>query len=142
MTRRTRRVCWLAELELFADSNDAELQAAAGLLTPVRVLGGTLLMRERSIGREFFVVADGGVGVSRDRDDGTEMLAVLGPGAVLGEMSLLHGTPRSATATTLVPTTVYAASAREFVSLLDAVPAAAERIIEAATSRSITNAAA
>lgn len=132
----------LAEAELFANSSRTEIQRAAALLTPVMLGAGEVLIRQGSPGSEFLIVADGLVNVTRDDGDDVEVLAVVTPGEVLGEISLLHRVPRSATATTLVPTTVYAATGREFFALLEAAPSAAERIVRAATDRMRANMAA
>lgn len=142
MSRRFRSGFPLAELALFADSGKAELHRASGLLTPVTLGAGKVLMRQGSVGNEFLIIADGLVDVTREDDRDEAVLAVVTTGDVLGEMSLLHRLPRSATATTRVPTTVYAATPREFFALMEAVPSAAEHIVEAATARRLANQAA
>jgi Cyclic nucleotide-binding domain len=142
MPRRSRSSFPLAELELFADIKRTELHRASALLTPVRLGAGRVLLKQGSVATEFLIVADGLVNVTRDDGHESKVLAMVTPGDVLGEMSLLHRVPRSATATTLVPTTVYAATPREFFALLEAVPSAAERIVEAATVRLRANMAA
>lgn len=118
------------------------MELASRLLTQVRVGAGKVLIEEGEFGAEFFILGDGQVSVTRHDGDTTKPLAVVGSGDVLGEMSLLHRVPRNATATTLVPTTVYVATRREFFSLLDAVPSVGDRIIGAADLRALANAAA
>jgi CRP-like cAMP-binding protein len=142
MPRGFRQTYPLAELTLFADSKRRELDRASSLLTRVTVDAGTVLLKQGSAASEFLIVADGLVGVTRDGADGSTFLAVVTSGDVLGEMSLLHRERRSATATTIVPTVVYAATPREFFSLLDAVPSARRRIVETATVRFRANLAA
>ena len=142
MPQRSHSRIPLAELALFADVGRAELQKASALLTAVTVGSGKVLMRQGSIGNEFMIVGDGLVEVTRDDDRPESFLAVATGGDVLGEMSLLHGVRRSATATTRGPTTVYAATPREFFALMEAVPSVAEHIVEAATARRRANQAA
>jgi len=142
MPRRFRSGFPLTELALFAGSGKAELDRAAGLLTLVTLDAGKVLMRQGSYGNEFLIVADGQVEVTRDDDPDEKVLAVVTKGDVLGEMSLLHRVPRSATAITRVPTAVWAATPREFFALMDAVPSAAEHILETATARQRANLAA
>jgi len=61
----------------------------------------TFLFLEGDIGQEMYFLRSGRVRVLR-RDDGrTRVLAELGPGAILGEMSLLDHQPRSAAVLTL-----------------------------------------
>jgi CRP/FNR family transcriptional regulator len=142
MTRQPHSNSPLAELTLFADIKRAQLDRASALLTSVRVKAGEVLLRQGSIPDQFLIVADGLVSVTRDDGDVSTLLAVVGSGDVLGEMSLLYRIRRSATATTLVPTTVYAATPREFFALLEAIPTAGERIVEAASARLCANTAA
>lgn len=142
MVRRSRSWFPLAESALFADSGSAELERAASLLTPITLQADVVLIHQGSFGNEFMIVSDGLVDVTRAGVNGSESLAMLTPGEVLGEMALLHRVPRSATATTLVPTTVYVASVREFFALLSAVPSVAERVTQAAADRRLANMAA
>jgi CRP-like cAMP-binding protein len=138
MLHRSRSGFPLSELAMFFDITRREAARASTLLTPVKVAAGQQLMQEGSTGREFLVVADGLVEVTRE----DELLAVVTAGEVLGEMSLLYRVPRSATATTIVPTTVYAATPREFFTLLEVVPSAAQRIVDGAAARLRSNKAA
>jgi CRP-like cAMP-binding protein len=69
-----------------------------------RLEAGEVLIREGEPGRALYVVAEGEVEVVREggqRGDGQEatevLLAVLGKGSCLGEMSLLSGQPAAAT---------------------------------------------
>lgn len=142
MRRGIRASFPLAELPLFAESGRSELHRVSALLTPVSVGAGEVLLRQGSVGDEFLIVADGCVKVTRADHETSEVLAVVTAGDVLGEMSLLYRIPRSATATTLAPTTVYAATPREFFALMEAAPSAAERIVEAASLRLRANIAA
>jgi len=131
----------LAELELLADCNRDELTSAASLLTQLSIPAGETLLRENTFGREFLIVADGMLEVTRQNGEETEVLGVVGAGGVVGEMSLLDRIPRSATVKTITPATVYAGS-REFFALLDVVPAAADRIVATARERQERNRAA
>jgi CRP-like cAMP-binding protein len=135
MPRRYRSSHPLRNLELFVDAKAAEVERAASLLTMVSVDAGQVLLRQGTGRDQFLIVANGVVGVSRADEVVAEVIAMANPGDVLGEMSLLHHTTKSATATALVPTTLYVASNRDFFRLLDAVPSAAERIVELANVR-------
>jgi CRP-like cAMP-binding protein len=132
----------LADMELLADCTRSELTNAASLLTQLVLPAGETLLRENSIGREFLIIVDGMLEVTRRNGDSTELLGVVGAGDVVGEMALLDRTPRSATVKTITPTTVYAGSAREFFALMHAVPSAAERIVAKARERQELNRAA
>ena len=59
---------------------------------------GEVLFSEGDPGEEMFVVRSGSVRVFVESAGTEKTLAVLGPGEFIGEMSLLTGSPRSATA--------------------------------------------
>jgi CRP-like cAMP-binding protein len=80
-----------------ADASDKELARLASLFDEVDYAKGSVLIREGDIGREAFVIIEGKVAVTLGR----RTLAILGPGEVVGEMSLLDGGPRSATVTAI-----------------------------------------
>lgn len=132
----------LAELDVLAECTRAELKNAARFLTQLQIPAGEIVVRQDTPGREFLIVADGQLTVTRGDAANTTLLNVVSTGEIVGEMSLLHGTPRTATVTTLTPTTVYAGSVQEFFAFLDAVPSAAERIIATAAERQRSNVAA
>jgi CRP-like cAMP-binding protein len=67
----------------------------------MKVAAGTVLFREGEPGEVMYLVREGRVGVLRRHSAGEETLAELGPGSILGEMSLLDRRPRSATATVI-----------------------------------------
>ncbi len=59
---------------------------------------GERLFTEGELGTEMFVVRSGEVRIFVGEDSSSKTLAVLGPGEFIGEMSLLTGQPRTATA--------------------------------------------
>jgi CRP-like cAMP-binding protein len=105
----------LRSVSLFATLGKRELEAVGQLADTVDVKGGHVLMRQGDTGREMFVIATGSVAVERN---GRE-IARLGPGDVVGEIALLSEGPRTATVTTLEPSTVFVLAHREFHSLME-----------------------
>lgn len=72
-------------------------------------------------GTSLFVVADGEVEVVVRRGDGVDVrVSVLGRGAVIGEMSLLTGEPRSATVRAFDGALVYEIGRAQYAPLLQA----------------------
>ncbi len=132
----------LAQIDVLSECSRSELNTAASLLTPLVIRAGETVVREHSIGREFLIIVAGSLEVTTGTGPNARLLGTVGAGEIVGEMSLLNHTPRSATVTTTSPTTVYAGSAREFFAFLDAAPSAAERIIATARVRADANRAA
>ena len=60
---------------------------------------GTVLFREGDRGEKMFVIRSGRVQIWKKISDSEITLALLGPGEFFGEMALLEGLPRSASAT-------------------------------------------
>jgi CRP-like cAMP-binding protein len=80
---------------------------------------GSVLMREADRSDWVFVLRAGRVKVSVDTAGGTEVvLAVRGPGALLGEFSALDREPRSATVTALEPVSGLIVPVGEFETFL------------------------
>src|SRR4051794_40711336 len=64
---------------------------------------GEVLFREGEAGEVMFVIQAGAVRISKAIGGEDKVLAVLGPGEFLGEMAILNGRPRTATATVVEP---------------------------------------
>ncbi len=90
----------LRQASIFRSLTDQQLAAIAELGQLIRVRQGTRLFVEGEEGDALYVVLAGQVRISTAGAGGHEqVLAVCGPGEIFGEMSLLTGGPRSATAT-------------------------------------------
>ncbi len=76
---------------------------------------GAVIFHEGSPSASVVIVLSGRVKVASDTASGVEVvLAVRGPGALLGELSAIDGGPRSATVTALEPVTALAIPTAEF----------------------------
>jgi CRP-like cAMP-binding protein len=104
----------LSRVPLFERLNGRALSHVERLVDEIDMPAGRALTREGLSGREFFIILDGNVSVSR----GGETVATLGPGDFFGEIALLDGGPRTATATTSTPCRLLVLAHREFDSLL------------------------
>jgi CRP-like cAMP-binding protein len=79
---------------------------------------GAVLFREGEPGREMYVVQQGRVTVSKRVGDVEKILASMGPGEFLGEMSILNNRPRSATATCAEPSKLLVIDAKTFEAMI------------------------
>ena len=85
-----------------------------------RVLqAGEVLFQEGDAGDSAFVIESGQLEVSRGQGAEREVLALLGPGEMLGEMSLLDHLPRSASAAARQPTRLRAITGEHLKDKLD-----------------------
>jgi CRP-like cAMP-binding protein len=121
----------LAALSPFSACSRRELEKVARLSDEVRIPAGTKLIREGESGRECFVIAEGEA-VVRIRG---EEVARLGPGDIVGEMSILDDRPRSATVVALEPLTVIVMTRLEFAAVAEHCPSVARRVMGALAHR-------
>ena len=129
MTRQSRSE--LRQLPVFSSLSRRALARVDSLLTPISISDGAVLCHEGKLGREAFIILSGEVEVSR----GSEHLATLGAGSVVGEMALLGHSPRTATVTAAGDVEALVMSAQEFASLLTE-PVVANSVMRIAKQRS------
>lgn len=79
---------------------------------------GTVLFRERDPGDRMYVIRSGRVKIYRTLGDTELVLAFLGAGDFLGEMALLEGLPRSASAMVVEPTVLVEVDSETFESMI------------------------
>ncbi|HEV3351454.1 MAG TPA: Crp/Fnr family transcriptional regulator [Acidimicrobiales bacterium] len=97
---------------------------------------GATLFHEGDDSDWIGLVVKGRVKVSCYGADGRERLvAVIGPGELLGELSAIDGEPRSATATALEPLDAHVLTSDEFVALLEKHPSATLGILRSVIGR-------
>jgi putative iron-dependent peroxidase len=108
----------LRDVPLFHSLDPSQLERLAELATDVHASDGDVLMRQGESGDEFFVVISGNVIVERE----DQRLARLGPGDFLGEISLIDGRPRTATATADGDVQLIVLDHGHFEALLDEFP--------------------
>jgi CRP/FNR family transcriptional regulator, cyclic AMP receptor protein len=121
----TTRIRNLARLDLFAGCNDRQLRGIDSSCTEVAVEPGRVLCTEGVIGREFFVLTDGAVTVTREGDP----LAHLGSGDWFGEIALtsLHRR-RIATVVTTTASRLLVFDPREFRAMVGRCPLVERRL--------------
>jgi serine phosphatase RsbU (regulator of sigma subunit) len=91
----------------------------------------TVLCRQGEIEHTFYIVVNGRVSVVQRVDEGEErLLGLLGENAIFGEMSLIDNSPRMATVTTVIPTTVLEINEQVFDQLVTTSPAVAYAVVQ------------
>jgi CRP/FNR family cyclic AMP-dependent transcriptional regulator len=95
----TERETQLSRVPIFAGLTPEALRIVAKATTEESHATGTKIFQYGDSGDKLFILLEGRVRISREvAGMGEEALAVLGPGEVFGEMSLIDDAPRAADA--------------------------------------------
>jgi CRP-like cAMP-binding protein len=113
----------LARCPLFANADERILSSIANRLRRRRFRRGEVIMHQGDPGDSLYVVASGAVKIVLPSTEGEEaIIATLRPGDFFGELALLDGAPRSATATSLEQSEMLVLPRAVFMELLDNLP--------------------
>jgi CRP-like cAMP-binding protein len=135
-------VALLRKIPLFAKVDPAKLKLLAFASERAVFAPGEILFHQGDPGDALFIVTSGAIKIMLPSDTGDEaILATLRPGDVFGELALLDGAPRSATAVALEPTETLILPRLQFRELLATEPAVRDALLAsiAAELRRLTN---
>ena len=121
----------LRAVPLFGGMSDRALGAVAELATEVDIADGTAIATEGEDGDAFYLVLQGVVRVSRNG----EQVGDLGPGDFIGEISLIDGRPRTATAVAVGPVRALVVRRADFGELMERFSAVRLGVVMALTDR-------
>ena len=121
----------LRRVPLFSGCPEPTLEEIGKITEEIQTREQTVLTHEGRQEGHFFIVLSGSVRINREG----RTVNMLGPGDFLGEIALLDGGPRTATATTQEPTTLLAIRNAAFHELLDRSPTVRTAVLEAAGAR-------
>jgi len=108
----------LSRVPLFSGLDKSSLAHVGRLADEIDLPAGKELLHEGELPYEFFLIVTGEVRIDREG----HQLTVLGPGDFLGEIALVDGGRRTASATTQTPVRLLVLGSREFHSLLAEYP--------------------
>lgn len=109
---------------ILAGLRPAELDAVASVASELEVEAGCELTAEGDFGHALFAIERGTAEVSRDG----EVLRVLGPGEIFGEVAVLASGRRTATVVSTTPMSLIAIFKRDVWALERRSPQAAGRL--------------
>ncbi len=113
----------LAGCPLFGHASDSMLDSLASRLRRRRFRRNEVIFHQGDPGDSLHIVGAGAVKIVLPSAEGEEaIIATLRPGDFFGELALLDGAPRSATATALEQSETLALPRAIFSELLDTVP--------------------
>lgn len=108
---------------LFSGLPAQSLDQIAGIVHRRKHAKGSQLFQQDDPGDAFFGIVSGRVRISASAADGQELHIVeLGPGDTFGEIALIDGGPRTATAVAVTDAVLFTIERRRFLSLLHEQP--------------------
>jgi CRP-like cAMP-binding protein len=120
----------LARIPIFEALSSEERAGLAQLFRPRRFSRGQHIVRVGEPGKEFFIIQDGTVDISVPDEAGRSLvLASLGPGQFFGEISLLDGGPRTATARSATDSSLLELAREDFLSFIQRHPSVAIQML-------------
>src|SRR5262249_30777189 len=122
----TDRMAAVGGVEVFQSLTPDEKRRLAAGMTKVSFAAGEVILRQGEEGDSLYVLRRGRVRILLANEAGlSEQVAILEPGDFFGEMSLLTGAKRTATAVAVRDVDCYHLAKSDMQSLLDARPSLA-----------------
>jgi hypothetical protein len=122
---------YLKKTPLFEGLSTRHLLDLAGVVREERHPANAVLVREDEFGTSLYLIVEGRVRITR----GELEMAELGEEAFLGEIGLLEGARRTATATTVTPVRVLRLERDDLLALMEEIPAIAIRVAQELSRR-------
>ena len=129
--RRDAKLIALKQAPLFEGLSRKQLEQVARLSDDLDLPAGTVLCKEGSRGREFFVILEGEAEITK----GSRHVATVGPGDFFGEIALLEHLQRTATVTAATPLRVFVISDLAFKGVLDTDPTIERKLLRTLARR-------
>jgi len=129
--RKNTKVELLQAVPLFASCSRTELERIASLADELDLADGATLIREGERGREFLVIVNGTVRVTK----GGKKIRDLGSGDFIGEVALVSDVPRTATVTATSPVRLLVVTDRAFRGLIEEMPSIATKVLQSLGER-------
>ena len=131
MASKQTKLEHLAAVPLFDGVSKKELEKIAKAGDEIHMAAGTVIVDQGQTGREAFVVLEGSVSIKRNN----RKVATLGPGDIVGELSLLDHGPRTATAICETECELLVLDQRHFRGVLEQVPTLASKLLASLAGR-------
>ncbi len=131
MASKKAYVDHLRNVPLFQSLSQKDLEKIAKAGDEVTMPAGSLIIDQGQTGREAFVILSGTVGVKRNG----KRMSTVGPGNIVGELSLLDHGPRTATVVCETDCTFLLLDQRRFLGVIEDVPAIAQKLLRSLASK-------
>lgn len=128
--------CVLSEIDLFQGFTPAQVDWISQRLYCRNYPAGTSIIMAEQPGEVVYIIQSGTVKIHIEQVDGADViLAILGPGDVVGEMSLIDSSGRSASVLTLEESQLIWLSGSVFQECLRTIPAFAQNLVRIMAAR-------
>ena len=126
----------IARIPLFEGMSPEEQDELRAMMTQTTLRRGETLFNEGDAGDRLYILLAGKVKLGHASADGREnLLAVLGPGEVVGELTLFDPGPRSTTATAVAPTELLTLEHSQLMGFIESHPTLAKDMLRALAQR-------
>ena len=127
---------FINQVPLFSGLDEAQQVSLQQKMGQTTLRRGETLFDEGDLGDRLYIVTEGKVKLGHTSNDGREsLLAVLGPGEILGELTLFDPGPRSTTATAVSPATLLHLQHTDLMEIVEANPTLAKHMLRALAQR-------
>mgnify|MGYP001762198674 CR=1 FL=1 len=126
----------LARAGIFQGMDAASISALLKDLVPETFRKGDTIIREGEPGDKLYIIVEGKLKLSRTAPDGREnLLAILGPSDMFGELSIFDPAPRTSSAICVTDVRTYTMDRAALRRWLDAQPQIAEQLLRVLARR-------
>ncbi|MDO5722007.1 MAG: Crp/Fnr family transcriptional regulator [Actinomycetaceae bacterium] len=127
---------YISQVPLFEGLDEEQQRSLRAKMGQTTLRRGEVLFNEGDPGNRLFIITEGKVKLGHASLDGREnLLAVLGPGEIIGELTLFDPGPRSTTATAVSPVTLLHLDHADLVGILDTNPTMSKHMLRALARR-------
>ncbi len=127
---------FISRVPLFAGLNEQQFAALAARTSQTSLRRGEVLFEEGDQGDRLYIITEGKIKLGHSSEDGREsLLAILGPGEIIGELTLFDPGPRSTTATAVSSASLLSLDHTDLVAVLDNSPEVAKHMLRALAQR-------
>lgn len=121
---------------LFATMDESERHSLLASMVKVELNRGEVLFDEGENGDRLYIIEEGKIKLGSSSGDGREnLLAILGPGEMFGELSLFDPGPRSLGASAVSDSVLYELEHSALVRVIEERPAVAKHLLTALARR-------
>ncbi|HHT40774.1 MAG TPA: Crp/Fnr family transcriptional regulator [Actinomyces sp.] len=127
---------YISQVPLFEGLDEEQQRSLRAKMGQTTLRRGEILFEEGEQGNRLYIITEGKVKLGHTSLDGREnLLAVLGPGEIIGELTLFDPGPRSTTATAVSPVTLLHLDHSDLSVILDTNPTMGKHMLRALARR-------